>query len=165
MADEFVKDDSSIGEIFKRNLRQWAIKFHITLVALSALLLLLQPVVNFSLPLDARTLLGTVRQVNISEIGGGEYYHFGLKRAIKAILREYRKKGKEVKDVKLMCNIDGLPIFKSTKKGLWLILCSEINGEGVYPVGAYFGSTKPNDANEFLKEFVDEMVDLSENGL
>ena len=35
----------------------------------------------------------------------------------------------------------------------------------VFPVGLYFGSEKPNDSNEFLKDFVDEAKHLVENGL
>lgn len=43
---------------FKINLHRWALLFHITLTALTALLLLLKPIVPFSLPADARTLMG-----------------------------------------------------------------------------------------------------------
>lgn len=163
--EEFAEESSSAGGFFKNKLRQWAIKFNVTLIALSALLLILQPIVNFHLPLDARTLLGTLRKVNISEMGDGEYYHFGLKRAVEAIIRENRRIGRKVDKLELTFNIDGLPIFNSTTKGLWLILCSEINSQGVYPVGAFFGKGKPNDANEFIRELVNELVDLTQKGL
>lgn len=127
--DECLKNGLTFGDKFKNQLRQWALRFHITLIALSALLLLLQPLVNFPLPLDAKRLLGTMRKVNIFNISGGEYYHFGLKRAV------------------------------------WLILVSDINAQEVYLVGAYYGETKPNDANQFLEEFVNELIDICENGL
>lgn len=139
LSEEFTDNTSTLGEIFKNKIRQWALKFHITLIALSALLFILQPIVNFPLPLDARTLLGTLRHVNISHISDGNYYHFGLKRAVKNILKRNKKMGKTKDEVKLCFNIDGLPIFKSAKEGFWLILCSEINAHEVYPVGAYFG--------------------------
>lgn len=88
---------------------------------------------NEVLPLDARTLLGTVRKVNISNIGEGEYYHFGLKRAIKVILREYERMGKSVEELSLLFNIDGLPIFKSSKEGFRIILCSDMNKKMYIP--------------------------------
>lgn len=109
--------------------------------------------------------MGTLRKVNISEMSDGQYHHFGLKRAIEGILREYKREGKKIDEIKLMFNVDGLPVFNSTKKGLWLILCSEMNARGVYPVGAYFGPSKPKDANEFMQELVQELCDVIENGL
>ncbi|XP_051162443.1 uncharacterized protein LOC127282315 [Leptopilina boulardi] len=73
--------------------------------------------------------------------------------------------GKRVQDVKLSFNIDGLPISKSGTDSFWLILCSEVNSNSVYPVGAFCGKSKPDDANEFMKEFVDELISLCQNGL
>lgn len=165
MINELTDNSLTIGEIFRNKLQQWALKFQVSLIALTALLMLLQPIVNFPLPLDARTLMGTLRQVHISQISNGEYYHFGLRRAIQSIFREYKRTGKPIKEVRLMFNIDGLPIFKSTKKHLWLILCSEVDAQGVYPVGAYYGLDKPDDANEFMQQVVQELIELSENGI
>ncbi|XP_051170917.1 uncharacterized protein LOC127289069 [Leptopilina boulardi] len=158
------QDSSNPRNIFLRKLRDWALFFHISLMALSALLLLLQPFINFPLPVDARTLLRTVKQVKISKMNDGEYHHFGLDRAVKGIIREFNKQGQSIKKVELMINIDGLPISKSGTESLWLILCSELNGDVVYPVGAFYGKKKPDDANEFLKQFVDELSYLCNNG-
>lgn len=163
--DDFIQDECGVGNIFQRKLRQWALLFHISLVALTALLLLLKSVINFPLPLDARTLMGTVRKVKISQMHKGEYHHFGLERAVRGILKEFSNQRKPINEVKLIFNIDGLPISRSGSEGLWLILCSEINGDAVYPVGAFYGKKKPNNANEFLKEFVDELTVLCNTGL
>lgn len=163
--NESLDEELNVGNVFKNKLRKWALKFHITLIALSALLLILQPLVSFPLPIDARTLLGTLRKVNISNMGCGEYYHFGVKRCVKSIIDGYKRMGKNVDEIKLVFNIDGLPIFKSSKESLWLILCSEINSQEVYPIGAYYGNKKPNDANQFIEEFITELVDLCKNGL
>ncbi|XP_051176672.1 uncharacterized protein LOC127291531 [Leptopilina boulardi] len=149
---------------FAMNLREWALKFHITLIALTALLLLLR-VFDTSLPLDARTLLGTLRKTETIEMCGGQYYHFGLKRAVENILNERRRKGLQDQNIKLMFNVDGVPISKSGSNFFWLILCSEINSETVYPVGAFYGTKKPVDANEFLESFVQEAVKVCEKGV
>ncbi|XP_043467520.1 uncharacterized protein LOC122501822 [Leptopilina heterotoma] len=147
-------------------LRDWALMYKITLVALTALLLILRNYTQHSyLPMDARTLLKTERNTETSQFGGGEYLHFGLERAVRSILREYKRKGITLNHVRLGINVDGLPIFKSTNEGLWLILCSELNSKQVYPVGAFFGRGKPNDANEFLKQFIDEATKVINDGL
>lgn len=113
------EEENLIGEnFFKNKLRQWALKFHITLIALSAFLLLLQSFVAFQLPLDGRTVIGTMRNVHISKMNSGEYYHFRLKRAVQSILRSYKKMGKNLDEIKLAVNIDGLPIFKASKESL-----------------------------------------------
>lgn len=151
--------------LLKRLLRNWALKFHITLVALTALLLIFKSVFDANLPLDARTLMGTVRKIETVEMSGGIYHHFGLERAVKHIFREKSLKQKQVEDIKLLINVDGLPISKSGTKSLWLILCSEIDCEKVYPVGVFYGENKPNNANDFIKPFVDEAISLCKDGL
>ncbi|XP_051156216.1 uncharacterized protein LOC127278519 [Leptopilina boulardi] len=152
------------GKSLQDKIRSWALLFHISLVALTALLLIFQSVVKFPLPSDARTLLGTLRNVKISQMSNGKYHHFGVERAVRAILQEFRRKGKTLDQIKLVFNIDGLPISNSGTDSLWLILCSEINGDEVYPVGAFYGKTKPDDANEFMHEFTQELIHLCENG-
>lgn len=146
-------------------LRFWALKFRITLVALTALLLIFRTFTEHVLPLDARTLLGTEKYTNIVEMDGGEYLHLGLERAIRSILRENKGKGITRRNIKLAVNIDGVPIYTSCKESLWTILCSEINSKEVYPVGIYCGRNKPHDANKFLNEFVDEAIGLINCGL
>lgn len=145
----------------KQELRDWALKFHITLVALTALLLLLRAVFHVNLPLDGRTLLGTLRK---TEISGGTYHHFGLKRALSGILQEIKNKGEQPRDIKLILNIDSVPISKSGTDNVWMIMCSELSCSNVYPVGASYGKSKPKDANEFLTPFVEEAIFYCNNG-
>lgn len=142
------------------NLRTWAVNFKITLAALTALLLILSLFTSATLPRNARTLLNTPRSTETVEISGGEYYHFGLKRAIKLMLRENKKKGKSSKHLKLSVNIDGLPIYKSSSEGLWLILCGQVGSPIVYPIAAFFGEGKPGNADEFLEKFVNETIEV-----
>lgn len=151
---------------FMNLLRDWEIMYKITLVALTALLLILRNYTEHSyLPFDARTLIKTEKKTKTSQILGGEYLHFGVEKAVRSILRDYQRKGIEKRHIKLGVNVDGLPIYKSSNEGLWLILCSEIDSKEVYSVGAYFGRGKPGNANEFVKQFVDEATKLINNGL
>lgn len=149
---------------FHIKLRKWALRFHITLVALTALLLLLR-VFDATLPLNARTLLGTLKKTENIEMCGGDYHHFGLQRAIENILRKRKQKGVQDKNIKLMFNVDGVPISKSGFNTFWLILCSEMDSEIVFPVGAFYGTKKPVDANEFLDLFVQEAIKVCKNGV
>ena len=88
-----------------------------------------------------------------------------MRKTVDEMLKEYYRRGIEKKELFLTFNIDGLPIFKSTEKSLWLILCSERNLKNVYVVGIYWGLEKPSDPNEFLKPFVREAVDICQNGV
>lgn len=90
--------------------------------------------------------------------------HLGLTRAVKSILRENKRKGMTTKHIKLAVNVDGLPIYTSCKESLWLILVAELDSKEVYPVGIFYGRDKPHDANEFLKQFVDEATKLINDG-
>ncbi|XP_043478375.1 uncharacterized protein LOC122512027 isoform X2 [Leptopilina heterotoma] len=165
LSDFLYRDETPVKEnTFSAKLREWALKFHITLIALSALLLLLR-VFDSSLPVDARTLLGTLRKTECAEMSDGVYHHFGLERAVENILIERRNKGVQDQKVKLMINVDGVPISNSGKNTFWLILCSEVNSEIVYPVGAFYGTKKPIDANEFLNSFVQEAINVCEKGV
>jgi len=67
-------------------------------------------------------------------------------------------------------NIDGLPFSKSSSSQVYQILCSVNNIDiilsgNICCVGIYHGYDKPSDFNKFLKEFVDETVTLTSNGI
>lgn len=149
------KEENSLRD----HLHTWAITYKITLVALTALLLILRLFVDATLPLDGRTLLRTPKSTETEKMSDGEFYYFGLKRAIASMLRENKQKGKSLKHLRLSVNVDGLPIFKSSSEGLWLIVCGQLNSPTVYPIATYFGVGKP-DADEFLKKFVDETIEV-----
>lgn len=108
--------------------------------------------------------MGTMKKITISNLGGGENYYFGLERAVKAILRDYSTDNKEVKELNLTFNIDGLSISRSGTESLWIISCSERNTKKVYLVAVFNGKKKPTDANEFMQEFVEELIGLIKNG-
>lgn len=63
--------------------------------------------------------------------------------------------------------MDGLPVQSSTTNSFWPILCvldQSVNKEP-FIVGLYYGASKPNDANSYLRPFVDECIDLENNGI
>lgn len=67
----------------------------------------------------------------------------------------------------LQINIDGLPIFKSTQHQFWSILGRFINTDQKEPfiIGIFSGTSKPNDLDEYFREFLDEYNERHLNGL
>lgn len=62
-------------------------------------------------------------------------------------------------------NIDGLPVYKSSRQEFWPILCKIHELPFVKPlvIGIYSGLGKPNSLDNFLRSFVDDMKTI-ENG-
>lgn len=141
-------------------LASWAVQFGITLTALGSLLSILRvPFPN--LPRDPRTLLKTPRNENVKDIEGGQYFHFGIVASLTKILTNMSCKfGEGVASLYLQVNIDGLPLFKSSSIQFWPILCRVCQPFLSEPVivGLYCGVKKPTNLDEYLKDFIDEML-------
>jgi len=102
----------------------------------------------------------------LKKIGGGEYVHFGISTGLLHILKHFIPV-KNLSILNLWFNIDGLPIDKKGKS-FWPILCAicfESNIMKPFIVGAYFGSKKPYNVQEYLYAFVEELNYLLEHGL
>lgn len=69
--------------------------------------------------------------------------------------------------ISIKINIDGLPVYKSSKDEFWPILFNIEEAPGLPPmiIGVYSGKSKPCDINLFLKPFVDEMEEVLKNGV
>lgn len=141
----------------------WAIKNNITHKALSELLTWFSTKPDITaLPIDARTLLGTPRNVQVQRQGNGEFFYGGMKEKFTLLCSQH----KHIKELMLDFNIDGLPLHKSTKLSFWPILCL-VNGfekEYIFPVAVYCGQSKPPLA-EYLRNFVAELLELQTNGI
>ncbi|KAJ8965730.1 hypothetical protein NQ314_003936 [Rhamnusium bicolor] len=113
---------------------------------------------------DARTLLATPRKRILKDITPGQYCHFGVANCIE-ILFSYLT-DQNLNSIQVYINIDGLPISKSSNSQFYPILCSLVeNRNFVDMIGIYHGLEKPTFANEFLKDFVDEVILLTNNGI
>ncbi|CAG9773638.1 unnamed protein product [Ceutorhynchus assimilis] len=156
---------------FKSKLTHWALEENISHKALDKLLHILkeEPSLSSCLPLHARTLLRTPRQVNIQEISPGHYYHFGIQNNIIKLLSTINFKIDASTSIDISCHIDGLPLSKSSNSSFWPILFTidsykELENQ-VMIIGLYHGSKKPNNSNEYLLQFVNEAKHLIENGI
>lgn len=163
---------SGIQNDERAQLRQWAVEYQISHTALNSLLAILRKNYDTSLPLDARTLLLTPAKESslIKNICGGQYYHFGLYKAV----NDFLSKISDLKSLQILENLglsmkvncDGIPLHRSSKAQFWPIL-AVFSCEGMETkhspviVGIFYGFSKPNNIDEYLKEFIDELENLS----
>lgn len=100
-----------------------------------------------SLPLDARTLLDTNRDNVCVDMGDGKFVYFGMNRFMDSEV--------DVDQYELSVNIDGLPLFKSSKTQFWPIQ-GTFNGSDPFIIALYCGTEKP-DVNLLLEDFIKEV--------
>ncbi|KAK0154734.1 hypothetical protein N1851_002949 [Merluccius polli] len=147
------------------SLRNWALTFGVSLVALTALLGLLR-LHHPDLPKDARTLLKTKVTYNIEKKCEGLYYYIGILSSFKEKLHQAFESFENGCTFKLQINIDGLPLFKSSGIQVWPILGCLLGFPIKEPVviALFCGPQKPKPAEVFLEDFVSELKKL-ESGI
>lgn len=152
---------------FKHKLREWALRFNISHVALGDLLKLLKTTpISADLPSDPRTLLGTQREVETKVVEPGSYHHFGFTQCLEVLTSNLDIKILNKMDaIYLNINIDGLPLFKSSSSQVYPILCSIVGQNLVEMIGIYQGKEKPKDANLFVTDFVSDATNIITNGI
>lgn len=94
----------------------------------------------------------------------GKYHHFGLKNGL---LRAVLGMCTITNPMKVLVDIDGLPLSKRSRSNFWLVLgrLLSVKYSGVFMIGVYHGNEKPVSVNSFLEEFVDEAKHLVTTGL
>ncbi|XP_065204539.1 uncharacterized protein LOC135834540 isoform X1 [Planococcus citri] len=148
----------------KQKLLRWATKHNITRSCYADLVDILKNM-NSGTPAvlsnDIRTLLPKFKISNLQIISmpPGKFVYFGIKEILQ--LPDTRLFNVNDSKLALSINIDGLPVFKSSHKGFWSFLGS-INDGPVFIIAAYYGPSKPQDVNQFLKPFVDEVCSFYE---
>ena len=113
-------DDSVRDHDLSSELASWAATCQVPQNAVNNLLDTLNKY-HPKLPKDSRTLLNTPRHNVIKEIAGGSYCYFGIKNSLVNIIFSHASRLKDADQVFLQCNIDGLPLFKSSNTQFWPI--------------------------------------------
>lgn len=105
-------------------LQCWATDHKITTRAINDLLKLLIGCGFKWLPADYRSFLGTPRNIEINSVADGMLWYNGIAKNLYSIFSTINR------DIviSLNINVDGLPLFKSSKTQFWPILVS-IHGE------------------------------------
>ena len=146
------------------SLRKWAIQHQISHKALKDLLNVINTDIEKMLPEDPRTLLETPQEValmNISE--DAQYWHHGLEKCLRSLFHNID----ESKTISININMDGLPVFNSSKVEFWPILfnITEMLHIPAMVIGIYCGTSKCCDLKAYLSAFVYEMKDVLSNGI
>lgn len=163
------RDDSQETDDVE-DIRKWALLHPpIPHTRLESLLEILRRRKFPQLPKCAKTFLGTT-DTNYSiekfdELDNCEFVYFGvtshLQKSINCDIHE-------IDCIELLVNIDGLPLFKSSSKEFWPILCKIYHQSDVYkpfPVAVYFGSHKPKNVDNYMKKFITEINQLQTDGI
>jgi len=152
-------------------LANWASKHNTSQVAVSDLLKILVKY-HPSLPKDARTLKKTTSVQSIQPMNDalnrpGEYVYFGIEKQLLEnmfnTVTEY-----SLGHLQLLFNVDGLPLYRSSSKQFWPILCAAyIDGIITKPfvVAVFCGNSKPLSADVFFSDFVRELSHLQQSGV
>ena len=147
------------------DITDWAKSFHIKHNALDFLLKLLIKYGFKHLPSTARTLLGTQRHITTITKSGMEYLYLGLEFMLLNQLETLHDDALTVATIELIFNVDGLPLFDSSRKTVWPILCAiMVNPVIIFPVALLYGDGKPSDLN-FLDDWVAELDRLIVTGI
>ncbi|XP_077257642.1 uncharacterized protein LOC143894866 [Temnothorax americanus] len=158
-------DENKSENNLQSKLRSWVNTERISHRSVKKLLTILRNNGHKTLPQDVRTLMHTPRISEITTtVGNGSYVHFGL---VVGLQRSIEKYFVQVPDsVKLLINCDGMSLSKSSGSQFWPILVSIQADVYIRPfaVGIYHGYSKPTNANEFLRPFVNEMTEIQQNG-
>ena len=160
-SDEDSEDEFEKNSKFTEGLAEWAGNSQTPHCNMKGLLSLLRPF-HPQLPKDPRTLLQTMTKYVIDSIAGGEYYHFGVSVGLRNLFSAIISNIRDGNEMHLQINIDGLPLFRSSKTQFWPIL-----GRVAWPfssepfiVGLFCGDKKPTEVDAYLQKFVSEVKDV-----
>ena len=166
------EEDNVVYDVDSSSLSHWALKHNIRHSALSDILKLLSPH-HPLLPKDARTLLRTKKCTGVEvmkDIFGhdGAYVYRGLANQLVKLLESLSTRMYGIREIGLLFNIDGLPLYKSSSRQFWPILCIAALGEMTskpFVISLFSGNSKPATSSLFMKDFVTELLAVKENGI
>ncbi|XP_031329109.1 uncharacterized protein LOC116160111 [Photinus pyralis] len=160
--NETLSKDNNVQ--FLNNFRLWANTFNIRHRALKSIINVVNTRFPNILPKDPRTLLQTPpAKVVLQKMGEGYYWHQGFEVCLKNCFDKIRT----YTSLSITLNIDGLPIYKSSKDEFWPILFNIFEIPHLHPmiIGIYSGKGKPPDIKTFITPFVEEMKLILEHGI
>lgn len=142
----------------RTKLAEWAANRNLSHSALSELLAILLEL-GLDLPKDPRTLLSSLKECQVKEMGQGSYYHFGLANAILSELKITNKSELTTDTLTVRVNVDGLPLSRSSNMQLWPILGKivELPKARVFIIGVYAGPCKPESVNDYMHDFTEDL--------
>lgn len=163
---EYSSDDDDLdapgNEDLKKDLAHWVSDNKIPHSASDKLLNILRK--YHDLPKTTKSLYEKHQPVNILSKSGGRFYHVGLEAMTKNLDRYELTSIPE--NLQLSLNLDGLPLFRSSRSNFWPILGSFTNlkPRSVFMISIFHGHSKPTDL-EFLQPVIDDLKKVLTEGL
>lgn len=161
IVEHIVEDFVGPKLTLRDKLKKWCMETTTSKKFLEKLLLILKEE-GLDVPLSRESLLGRATNIVVRNVSPGIYCHIGIETQLRKVGHVLKRYG----EVELDLNIDGIPLFKSSRTQLWSILCRIVNiQEKTQPfvVGLYLGNTKPGCVKEYLKDFIEEVNLRKEN--
>ncbi|KYN29083.1 hypothetical protein ALC57_01489 [Trachymyrmex cornetzi] len=92
-------------------------------------------------------------------------YYFGIEKDLTHKLQNGGLNG-EILTIKLIINIDGLPLFKSSRTDMWPILgrSDDTVDSRPFMIACFCGEGKPINLEKYLELFNEEIISLRKNG-
>ncbi|KZR98133.1 Uncharacterized protein APZ42_006587, partial [Daphnia magna] len=128
---------------FCRTLGQWVVESNFQRVHVGKLLKCIRIHLDLSFfPRDYRTLLKTQRKVILKAMPPGHYFHFGLIKYLFEFLSSLSPQQIPL-CIELCVNVDGIPLYKSSRSQFWPILglLRNIDGAKPFVIGIFDGTT------------------------
>ena len=152
----------------KEKLAAWCNKNSIRLTAMDELLGILRSADAKELrqlPKTARALMKTKRTVETQVKSGMDYVNLGVEKSIMINFQKYPESVRsQITTIPLSLNVDGMPLFNSSKLSMWPVLCSiQLEPVTVFPLSITCGN-KPSDL-AFLEDNIAELKNVIANGL
>ena len=139
------------------------IKTNCSLTTIAAFAQLLRDI-GHDVPKDARTIMKTKVHNRTNQLNSNNFVHLGLTEGLK---KKIVAGDKKLAELILQFNIDGLPLWRSSRTQFWPIICRIINAEdgSEFMVSLHCGEGKPTSLKAFLAPFLTELKNLLENGI
>lgn len=163
-----INDDESEQFDEVEEIRQWALLTPaIPHNRLDGLLQILRRRLLPDLPKTSKTFLQTeMANYEIERFGiNSEFVYFGIEKYLRQIINVNVH---EDNIIYLIFNIDGIPLYHSSSKQFWPILGKIFHHRDIYkpfPIAIYSGYEKPDNLENYLKRFIDELNQLQQNGI
>lgn len=119
-SNDFLPDEFTKNEELRKSMTSWALEHNINHTALKVIIEIINNRLgNEVLPKDPRTFMQTPRNVTIEHLENDEFYwHNGIKHCLEYLFSRVS----EAKTISLNLNMDGLPLFNSSRENFWPIL-------------------------------------------
>ncbi|KAF0702643.1 Dimer Tnp hAT domain-containing protein, partial [Aphis craccivora] len=154
-----------------QKLQEWAVKFrsNLTVETIENLLEILKDEQLPDIPKSAASLLETKSNRNVTDTESlkntnGYYVYFGIKDCLKWVITE--EYDEDV--IRLLFNIDRLPLYNNSSQQFWpilaLILHNEYESQPII-VAVYSGDSKPKNVEDYLKDLLGLLATLQQDRL